>query len=442
MQALSSKTPERITSQTLTRVGKGTPMGQFMREYWIPALMSRELEPDGDPVRLLLLGEKLIAFRDSDGKPGVMDQRCPHRGVSLFLGRNEEGGIRCIYHGWKFTTDGQCVEMPNVPAANDCKHLMRARAYPTQERAGMVWVYMGERAEPPGLPDIEATRLADEDVSVICMQRQCNYLQMIESDLDTSHFAFLHLGSIAPDDLAEDSPLRCQVETRAPEFAPSSDMPWGTSYGAHFNSGEGRRYWRVANYLMPFWTQTPQGDFRDHIDAVAYIPMDDEHTMMFRFSWRKKSRSFHPFDKNGDLLAGLTGDWAKMLLPNTTDWYGRWRPIANASNDWKIDRAAQRADEIFSGVTEVLTQDQAAVESMGPIVDHSLEHFVSSDQMALRTRRRMVKALRRFVEDGAPPPGVDDPTVFAAARSGFFEADESVQWPRVYKEMSKDLTHA
>jgi len=198
--------------------------------------------------------------------------------------------------------------------------------------------------------------------------------------------------------LSEDNTLRFQVETRAPTFAPSSDMPWGTSYGAHFDSAPGRRYWRVANYLLPFFTQTPQGDFRDHIDAVAYVPMDDEHTMMFRFSWRRKSRSLHPFDKNGEPLPGLAGDWVKQLLPNTTDWYGRWRPIANASNDWNIDREAQRAGKIFSGVTEVLTQDQAAVESMGPIVDHALEHFVPSDQMVLRTRRRMVKAVERFRE--------------------------------------------
>jgi hypothetical protein len=301
---------------------------------------------------------------------------------------------------------------------------------------------MGDRAEPPGMPEIEATRLADADVSVVCMQRYCNYLQMIESDLDTSHFAFLHLGCVDPDDLTEDSPLRNQVETRAPTFAPSTDMPWGTSYGAHFDSGPGRSYWRVANYLMPFWTQTPQGDFRDHIDAVAYVPMDDEHTMMFRFSWRKKSRSFYPFDRNGDPLPGLTGDWAKMLLPNASDWYGRWRPAANPSDDWNIDRGAQRSGQIFSGVTEVLTQDQAVVESMGPIVDHSLEHFVSSDQMVARTRRRMLRALQRFLKDGVAPPGVDDPAVYAAARSGFFEADETAKWPHVYAEMSKHLTHA
>jgi phthalate 4,5-dioxygenase oxygenase subunit len=441
MPDFSSDTPEPLTSQSLTRTGKGTPMGECMRQYWIPALMSRELESDGDPVRLLLLGEKLIAFRDSDGRPGVLDQRCPHRGVSLFLGRNEEQGIRCIYHGWKFATDGQCVDMPNIPPAHARKDLVRAKAYPTCERAGVVWVYMGDRPEPPGLPEIEAACLGSDQVRVVCMQRHCNYLQLIESDLDTSHFGFLHLGCIEPGQLADDNPLRYQVQTRAPLFAPSSDMPWGTSYGAHFDTGQGRRYWRVANYLMPFWTQTPQGDFRDHIDAVAYVPMDDEHTMMFRFSWLRKSRPIDAFDRNGEPLPGLLGDWTRMLAPNTTDWFGRWRPVANASNDWNIDRAAQRSGRIFSGVTEVLTQDQAAVESMGPIVDHGFEHFVSSDQMVARTRRRMVKALERFVREGAPPPGVDDPEVFAAARSGFFEADDTVEWPRVYAEMSKDLIH-
>jgi phenylpropionate dioxygenase-like ring-hydroxylating dioxygenase large terminal subunit len=429
----------RLDSQALTRVGKGTPMGDFMREYWIPAILSNELERDREPVRLLLLGEKLIAFRDSNGQPGIMDERCPHRGVSLFLGRVEEGGIRCVYHGWKFTTAGQCIDMPSVPAAQQCKHLVKARAYPVQECGGVVWVYMGASATPPALPQIEAAVLPGEEVNVYCLQRECNYLQMAESDLDTSHFGFLHLGCLDPDDFPEDNPLRFAAENRAPEFA-SSEMPWGTSYGAHRAAGESDRYWRVANFLFPFWTQTPQGDFSDHIDARAFVPMDDEHTMMFHFSWRKKSRPLVVEDKEGKPLPGLKNN--NELLPNTSDWFGRWRPKANPANDWLIDREMQRTGVTFSGLDNIRTQDQAAVESMGPIVDHSLEHLVPSDQMVAKTRRRMVKALQRFVEEGTAPPGVKDPQVFAAARSGFFVAPATVEWPAVYHQRAGTLKHA
>jgi phenylpropionate dioxygenase-like ring-hydroxylating dioxygenase large terminal subunit len=441
MNASASGVPmpaTRIDTQSLTRVGKGTPMGNFVRQYWMPAILSSELERDREPTRLMLLGEKLVAFRDTNGKPGIMDERCPHRGVSLVLGRVEEGGIRCVYHGWKFDTAGACLDMPSVPKQQECKHLVKARAYPVREVGGVVWVYMGDRAIPPAMPMIEAALMPAEDVSVYCLQRECNYLQMAESDLDTSHFGFLHLGCLEPDDFPEDNPLRYAAEDRAPEFA-SSEMPWGTSYGAHRMAGDSQRYWRVANFLFPFWTQTPQGDFTDHLDARAFVPMDDTHTMMFHFSWSKKSRPLVVESKEGKPLPGLKNN--NVLLPNTTDWFGRWRPVANPRNDWLIDREMQRTGVTFSGLDNIRTQDQAAVESMGPIVDHSLEHLVPSDQMVAKTRRRMVKALQRFVEDGAAPPGVDDPEAFAAARSGFFLADADAQWPDVFYAHADRLKH-
>ena len=171
-----------IDSVELTRVGPGTVMGQLMREYWIPALMGSEVTRGGPPLRLMLLGEKLIAFRDSAGRVGVMDHRCPHRCASLFLGRNEGGGIRCIYHGWKFDVSGKCLDMPNVPPHQDFKHKVKAKAYPAIERAGMVWVYMGSRAQSPPLPAFEILDVPDDEVGVLLIQRDCNYLQALEGD--------------------------------------------------------------------------------------------------------------------------------------------------------------------------------------------------------------------------------------------------------------------
>src|SRR5215470_17925507 len=150
----------------LTRVGPGTVMGELMRQYWIPAALSSELKVDGAPLRLMLLGEKLIAFRDSAGRVGVMDHRCPHRCASLFLGRNEENGLRCVYHGWKFDVAGNCVDMPSVPVQQDFKEKVKAKAYPATERAGLVWVYMGSAAEAPPFPEIEAALLPDSELTV------------------------------------------------------------------------------------------------------------------------------------------------------------------------------------------------------------------------------------------------------------------------------------
>src|ERR1700752_3452366 len=164
-------------SVELTRVGPGTVMGQLMREYWIPAAMSSELKTDGAPLRLMLLGEKLIAFRDSAGRVGGMDHRCPHRCASLFLGRNEENGLRCVYHGWKFDVAGNCVDMPRVPVQQDFKEKGKAKAYPALDRAGVVWVYRGSAARPPPFPEIEAALLPDSELTVAFGQRECNYLQ-------------------------------------------------------------------------------------------------------------------------------------------------------------------------------------------------------------------------------------------------------------------------
>src|SRR2546429_9108577 len=169
---------KREDNELITRVGPGTPMGNLMREYWVPALLSSELPgPDCDPKRVLLLGEQLIGFRDSNGRPGLIQNNCPHRGASLFFGRNEEAGLRCVYHGWKFDVEGTCVDMPNEPAESDFKHKVKAVAYPCRERGGIVWAYLGPRQAPPALPDLEPNMLADDQVVVTAIQRECNWLQ-------------------------------------------------------------------------------------------------------------------------------------------------------------------------------------------------------------------------------------------------------------------------
>jgi phthalate 4,5-dioxygenase len=334
----------------LTRVGPGTIMGQLMREYWIPAVLSSELARDGAPIRLMLLGEKLIAFRDSAGRVGVMDHRCPHRCASLFLGRNEEGGIRCIYHGWKYDVAGNCIDMPSVPSHQDFKHKVRAKAYRTIERAGLVWIYMGARAEPP-LPALEILGVPDEEINVTLIQRECNYLQALEGEIDTSHFGFLHAGHVNADDLGEEEPLRHQVATRAPQYH-VADTAWGTQYAGYRAAGPGLIYWRFANFLFPFWTQAPNGEFGSYIHARAWVPLDDGHTM-FCFLWWKRGTSAmtlpQPAFKDGAPIGG-TGRGNKYM-PKTTDWLGRWR--VRRRSEWNTYRAARIDFIVNSGAPPV-----------------------------------------------------------------------------------------
>jgi len=419
-------------SADLTRVGPGTVMGGLMRQYWLPAVMSSELERDGPPLRLMLLGERLIAFRDSSGRVGVMDHRCPHRCASLFLGRNEENGIRCVYHGWKYDFAGNCVDMPNMPAHQDYKDRVKAKAYQAAERNGLVWVYMGPRAEAPPLPAIEAALLPESESQIWFAQRECNWLQALEGDIDTSHFGFLHAGSVDPADVAPGNLLRYTVTNRAPEYH-VAETPWGTMYAAYREAEANQTYWRFANFLFPFWTQTPQGPI-DRVGSRAWVPMDDTHTMFVSLNWRNMPRPQGPFN-DARVVRGST--LGQDFLPNTSDWHGRWRLSSNGANDWNIDREAQQSGQIYTGITNIHVQDQAVTESMGPVTDHLFEHLGPSDRMIGRTRRRLLRAARALRREGAVPPGVDDSELYLEVRSGDFLADVRIGWREAYAQQLK-----
>ena len=416
-------------NELLTRVGPGTPMGELMRQYWLPACKSSELECDGVPLRLMLLGEKLIAFRDTAGRVGLMDHRCPHRCASLFFGRNEQGGLRCIYHGWKFDVDGRCLDMPNVPPDRAYHDRVHAKAYKTFERNGMVWAYMGARDTAPPPPAIEATLVPEGEARLTFTQRDCNWLQALEGDLDTSHFGFLHMGSVKLDDLDPANMHRYAVADRAPQFH-VKETDWGTMGAAYRKADPGNTYWRISHFLFPFWALFPDGTFEDNVTADAWVPLDDTHTMFVNFAWTKRTPPLRAL-KDGTTIPGL--EYRHDMLPQTDGWYGRGRLASNAANDYRIDRAAQRTQS-FTGVTGITIQDQVATESMGPIVDRELEHLAPSDAMVARTRQRLLKAARELAASGAIPPGVDDPEVNLRARSGAFIAPDGADWLETYAQ--------
>jgi phthalate 4,5-dioxygenase len=426
----------QIENELLTRVGPGTPMGTVMRQYWVPACLSSEVKADGDPLRLMLLGERLIAFRDSAGRVGVLDHRCPHRCASLFFGRNEEGGLRCVYHGWKYDVAGNCLDMPNLPADQDFRQKVKAKAYKVAERGGLVYVYVGEREIAPPLPALEAMLCPHDETNLWARQRECNWLQALEGDIDTSHFSFLHTGKVTIDDIDPDHLERFQFTDRAPRYH-ARPTDWGTMYAAYRPAEAGHLYYRFAHFVFPFWTLFPNGPLTDNVLAQGWVPMDDTHTMAFTFSWTRKTPVLS-FNKRGEPLPLL--DRVSPTLPNSTDWFGRWRPVANQTNDYLIDREAQRTIS-YTGIAGVFPQDSAVTESMGDISDRTLENLAPSDRMIVMTRRRLLDAVRALEDKGTVPPGVDDPNVSASARSGDLIAPEGQPWLEAYEQALGQALH-
>jgi phthalate 4,5-dioxygenase len=418
-------------NELVTRVGPGTPMGNLMRQYWVPAMLSSELPgPDSDPVRVMLLGEKLIAFRDSNGKVGLVANHCPHRGASLFFGRNEESGLRCVYHGWKFDVDGTCVDMPNEPAESDFKHKVKAAAYPCQERGGIVWTYMGSREAPPSLPDLEPNMLPENQIVLTAIKRDCNWLQGLEGDVDTSHLGFLHLGAVDPERTTPGTFAHYTVKDRAPRYQ-VVDTEYGAMYGAYRPADEGQLYWRFAQFLFPFYAMIPTGVLGLQVLTRAWVPMDDEHMMFFSMGSRPS------VDLVTNSNAAITRQRAgEQVLPKTTDWYGRFRLAANIDNDYRIDRDKQRRREDYTGIHGIHTQDQAITESMGTTYDRSQEHLGTSDVMVIRVRRRLMEAARALAERGLTPPGVDQPEVYRV-RSGGAYLDRGADWLEATRELRK-----
>jgi phthalate 4,5-dioxygenase oxygenase subunit len=420
-------------NEYVTRVGPGTPMGGLMRQYWVPALLSSELpKPDCPPVRVMLLGEKLIAFRDTEGRVGLLDNFCPHRGASFFYARTEECGLRCVYHGWKFDVDGRCVDMPSEPAESTFKDKVSAKAYPCQERGGVVWAYMGPRESAPPLPDLEANQLPAEQTWVTAIQRECNWLQGLEGDIDTAHIGFLHFGHNRAEDETEGTFRYYTLKDRAPRYA-VLDTDYGSMYGAYRPAGPGELYWRIAQFLFPFYTMTPTGLLGRQIIARAWVPMDDEHMILYTMVLRPSADT--------EMTRARQGGSRPELLPNTTGWYGRFRLAANESNDYQLDRDRQEHDEEYSGITGVHLQDQAITESMGPIYDRTQEHLGSSDAMVIRVRRRLIASARALAESGAVPPGAERPEVYQQ-RSGGVILGEDANWIDATADLRKAyVTH-
>jgi len=365
----------------LCRVGPGAPMGELFRRFWLPALVPSELpEADCPPVRLRLLGENLVAFRDTNGGVGVVAENCPHRGASLFFGRNEEEGLRCVYHGWKFDSSGSCVDMPNEPPESNFKNKVKVTAYPTAEWGGLIWVYMGPSELKPELPRLDWCMVPDSHRYIGKWIQHSNFAQGLEGNIDSSHVSFLHQafdGSGTRDGLIN--------KDGAPQLT-VKETEFGFVYGARRESGDDQFYWRLTPFMLPSFTLVPNPSWPRSGHCV--IPIDDTNAMWFAISYSVdeplEQRVRDEFD---DGQRGIP-----RLRP------GSFEPIATAANDYTIDRNVQKTDN-FTGITNIREQDMAIVETMGPILDRTIEHVGAADLAIIAYRRLMIR-LAKQLRDG------------------------------------------
>jgi phenylpropionate dioxygenase-like ring-hydroxylating dioxygenase large terminal subunit len=415
-------------------------MGELFRQYWLPAVRSDELpSPDCAPLRVMLLGEKLIAFRMTSGEVGLIADACPHRGASMFFGRNEEEGLRCVYHGWKFDAAGTCTDMPSEPAESNFKNKVHIAAYRTHERNGIIWAYMGPREIPPPLPDIEANLLIDDPEQIKILHRPNNWMQGIEGELDTVHFVFLHMGAEKQENFPEGSYNNYMFKQRAGRFV-AKDTDFGCSYGMYRPAENDTYYWRIGHVFFPFFAEQAAGDLGPIAKMNAYVPMDDEHTLQWEITLRTDNadgpggpgsgRGYRmPINRGEmpDLSQKLDPFTPGVYVPQTTDWYGRFNITQNMDNDYLIDREAQSSGASYTGIAGIRQQDMAMVETMGPIYDRTREHLGTTDAMIIRARRRWIAAARAFRDHGVLPETVDNPRLYRQ-RSGECILPRNVDW--------------
>ena len=406
----------REENDLMCRVGPGTPMGEVLRHYWLPVFFPSELEPDGPPIRTRLLGEDLVAFRTTSGQISLIQNACPHRGASMFFGRNEEDGLRCVYHGWKFDVSGQCVDMPSEPVESNFRTKVRAVAYPGVERGGMVWVYMG-RGEAPPLPDFEWCLVPEESRRIQWKAvRECNWVQALEGDLDSSHVGFLHARLDRASVLemagmrADNAPILEVVET---------DI--GVMYGARRSMRDDSYYWRTTQFVLPFYGMFPSG-LDGNVPCHIWVPIDDYNTLSWGIDWHPL-RTYTAAERDASVT--VSGGGATYLAA-TTRPHGEFYTEANAANDYLLDREVQRS-QTFSGIPTVALQDTAVTESMGAIAPREREHLGTSDGMIIRTRRRLIGVAKALRDQGTAPPGASQPEAFRV-RSCAVHLPRDVSW--------------
>ena len=375
----------REENDLLTKSGRGTPMGELFRRNWIPALLTEEVpEPDCPPAKVRMLGEDLVAFRDSQGRVGLLAERCSHRGTSLFYGRNEECGLRCIYHGWKYDVTGRVVDTPAEPAGSSFKDRVRHPAYPTHEAGGIIFAYLGPPELEPLFPDYEWARIPAERTYVTKSLLECNWLQGLEGECDNSHLDYLHRSAPEGVSVMEMSTINVTWEFEPTDF--------GLRYVAMRQREDHKAFVEVKSYVVPNACYLGVGLSArgEGYEVHYYVPATDTAAWRYDFGFLR-TRPVEPRDVHRRAQIG----------PD----YRRFR---NMQNQYLQDRALQKSRD-YTGIEDFLNEDACATESAGEIADRTVEHLGASDQAVIAVRRCLLDVLRTFQEGGALPHLVRDP---------------------------------
>jgi phthalate 4,5-dioxygenase len=395
----------------LCRVEGSAPMGRLFRRHWIPACLAEEVaEPDGTPVHAKLLGEDLVVFRDSEGRVGVMDEHCPHRRASLVMGRNEEGGLRCLYHGWKVDVLGNVLEMASEPAASGLCEKVKHKAYPTKEWGGFIWTYMGPAQEMPEFEPPAFAPSADTRVSIVKVQVPCNWAQILEGAIDSAHSSSLHSTDMPPARVdsakATDKVWPRPSTDKAPRLQ-LQQTPFGFRYAAIrrpiMNSAT-HDYIRITLFEAPYSVHIPPNNM--YKLSILHIPQDDYNTYFYFVAW----------DDEG---TGIDQEaWRKFCGAQVgVDLDAKYRKFRVRDNNYLQDRQAMKLGD-FTGIRGIPMQDMAMWETMGRIADRSCERLGASDLAIVEFRRIMVDAVRRFSQ-GEKPIGLTEPRVPKAKLRSF-----------------------
>ena len=371
----------------VTQTGPGTAMGNLFRRYWHPALLSEQLPgPDCEPVRLELLSEKMLAFRDTEGKLGLIDEFCAHRGVSLWFGRNEQNGIRCPYHGWKYDVNGNCTEVPSEPTSGYCERI-KLKSYPLVERGGVIWVYMGPADKQPPLPEWEFATLPKEHSYMSKRVQSSNWLQALEGGIDSSHVSFLHSASLSRDPLFKGAKgNQYNLNDLSPVFE-VVEADGGLLVGARRNAEDDQYYWRITPWVMPGFTMVPpRGDHPVH--GHFWVPINDHSCWTWSFD-------YHPTRALTTAEVDAMKGGASIHVKVDKDYV----PLQRMDNDYLMDRKAQREGLLYSGIEGIGMQDASLQESMGAIQDRTKENLVSTDNGIIMARQRLIKAARALAEN-------------------------------------------
>ena len=397
----------REENELVVNTNKGTPMGELFRRFWLPVSLASELPgPDCDPVRQRVLGEDLILFRDSSGRPGLVDAYCPHRGAPMFFGRNEENGLRCVYHGWKFDVEGACVDLPNAPEGETFKQKVRIDAYPCVEKGGLIWAFMGPKDKQPPFPAFEWCDLPKENVYVSKFRLECNYLQAMEGDYDPSHGMFLHTtldqnqnsnpGNRFTNPITQNRQLPLNSIGK---FGPVESES-GLLFVGSRPLADGRQLVNASPWMMPiFCTAGIAGP--DIFSSNMRIPIENESLMFYRLRW-----SHQPIPAKD--IAEYS--WGGYVYPEMIP--GSWKSKDNVYNDYGIDRVAQR-NFSYTGIKTFPLQDIAMMENQwGPIAERTKEHLTSSDVHIIGVRRKLIRTARALME-GTEPTEPWRPEAFA-----------------------------